>query len=65
MKNKIPDMICFSSINLLEPRVNKKSVESKVILNKLNGKKNEFILRVKYDEDVSKDFLPKLLTDNR
>ena len=60
MKNKIPDMICFSSINLLEPRVNKKSVESKVILNKLNGKKNEFILRVKYDEDVSKDFLPIL-----
>jgi len=60
MKNRILDMICFSSINLLEPRINKKIVDSKVILNKLDGKKNEFILRVKYDEDVSKEFLPLL-----
>ncbi len=60
MKNRIPDMICFSSINLLEPRINKKSVESKVVLNKLDGKKNEFVLRVKYDEDISNDFLPLL-----
>jgi hypothetical protein len=60
MNNKIPDMICFSSINLSEPRLKKKSIESKVILNKLDGKKNEFILRIKYDEDISKDFLPFL-----
>ena len=58
MNKKIPDMICFSSINILEPTLNKKSVKTKIILNKLEGTKNEFILRIKYDEVISKDLLP-------
>jgi len=60
MKNRIPDVLCFSSIDLFEPKINSKSVESKVVLNKLDGTKNEFILRLKYDEEISEDFLPIL-----
>jgi len=60
MKNRIPDMICFSSIDLLEPKINKKSAELEVILNKIDKTKNKFILRLKYDEDINYDHLPIL-----
>ncbi len=60
MKNKIPNMICFSSINLLEPEINKKYVTSKVILNKLDETNDEFILRLNYDEEISRNYLPLL-----
>ena len=56
MKNKTSDMICFSSIDLLEPIINKKSAQSKVVLSRTDGIKNEFILRLKYDEDITKDY---------
>ena len=58
MKNRIPDMICFSSIDLFEPKINKKSAETKIVLNKIDETKNEFILRLKYDENVSQEHFP-------
>ena len=58
MKNK--SMICFSSIELFEPSINKKKVESKVILHKTDGNTNKFFLRLRYDKEINFDNLPLL-----
>ena len=60
MKNKDPDMLCFSSIDLLEPIIKKNKAESNVILHKLDGKKCEFILQLTYDNNINSDYLPLL-----
>jgi len=57
MENRIPDMVCFSSIDLLEPKIKNYKAESKVIINKLDKTKKEFILRLKYDKEINEDYL--------
>ncbi|KYK31543.1 MAG: hypothetical protein AYK22_02295 [Thermoplasmatales archaeon SG8-52-3] len=60
MPGRIPDMICFSSIELEDPKIIGKSVKSNVILNKLNGDISSFDIFLKYDMKVKEDFLPIL-----
>lgn len=55
---KNPDMICFSSIELSEPEIKKNSVSARVVLNKIEGEKAEFVSTLKYDEDVKIQHLP-------
>ncbi len=52
------NMMCFSSINLEEPIINKSSIKSKITLNKINGKNANFIIELKYDNDINKEHLP-------
>ncbi len=60
MKNKTFDLLCFSSIALSKPEIYGKSVKIRVLLNKLDGSKKEFFLRLKYEEGVKDEYLPLL-----
>ena len=60
MPGRIPDMICFSSIEISDPQINNKSVKTEVILNKIDGDKSTFCIMLKYKEKVNYDFLPLL-----
>lgn len=60
MPNRIPDIICFSSIEILDPEINNKSVKTEVILNKIDGGKSTFCIMLKYEKNVKDDFLPLL-----
>ena len=60
MKNKNPDMLCFSSIDLYEPKIIKKKAESRVVLYKIDGEKSEFILSMTYDKNININYLPLL-----
>jgi len=60
MSGKIPDIICFSSIELSELLIKGKNVKTNVILNKTNGDKSTFCIMLKYEENIKDDFLPLL-----
>jgi len=60
MPGRIPDMVCFSSIELSDPVINKKSVKTEVIINKIDGGKSTFCIMLKYEENIKDDFLPIL-----
>ncbi len=60
MPGKLPDMVCFSSIELSEPKINGKSVEANVILNKTDGNKSAYSIKLKYERNVRDDHLPML-----
>jgi len=58
MEKRIPDMICFSSIELSEPKIKKNNVSAHVVLNKIENEKSEFVLNLKYEEELKTDYLP-------
>jgi len=60
MPFRTPNMVCFSSIELSDPIINKRSVKTDVILNKKDGEKSNFCIRLKYEENIKDDFLPLL-----
>jgi len=60
MGSKNPDMLCFSSIELTEPVIQKNTVKSDVILQKVNGNTSKFTLILKYEQNVKDVFLPFL-----
>ncbi len=60
MSGRTPNMVCFSSIELSDPIINKRSVKTDVILNKLDGEKSKFYIRLKYAENLNDDFIPFL-----
>ena len=60
MKNKNFDMLCFSSIDLSEPEIIGKSVKTSVMLNKLDGSKKEFFIKLKYDDEIKDEYLQLL-----
>ena len=60
MPGNIPDMVCFSSIELSDPEINNKSVKTNVTLNKIDGNESTFCIMLKYAENVKDDFLPLL-----
>jgi len=57
MPSNIPDMVCFSSIELQEPVINGKSVSANVILKKIDGDETDFSIRLRYQDEVKDDFL--------
>jgi len=60
MSGKIPDMICFSSIEISEPIINGKSVKTNIFLNKIDGEESIFSIRLKYQENIKDECLPIL-----
>ena len=60
MGNKNPDMLCFSSIEITEPIIQKNTIKSDIILKKINGDVAKFTLRLKYEQDLNDEFLPFL-----
>ncbi len=60
MSGRIPDMICFSSIEISEPVINNRSVKTDVILDKINGDKSIFNIILKYEDKVKDNYLPLL-----
>lgn len=60
MEKKDRDMLCFSSIELFEPKIKKNSVSARVVLNKIKNEKSEFILNLKYKETVEPEYIPLL-----
>jgi len=60
MPSKIPDMVCFSSIEISEPIINGKSVKTNIFLNKTDGDESAFSIMLKYQEKVKDEYLPLL-----
>jgi len=60
MPGDIPDMVCFSSIEISDPVINDRSVKTNIILNKIDGDKSTFCIMLKYEEDIKDDFIPIL-----
>lgn len=60
MTNEMDKLLCFSSINLSEPKLNGKSVRSDVTLNKINVGENKFSIMVRYENNVEEKHLPLL-----
>jgi len=60
MKSKSKDFLCFSSIEIDEPKINNKTVKSIVTLKKLEGKKVNFTLFLNYQNRVDEKYLPLL-----
>ena len=60
MPNKIPNMTCFSSIELSEPIIDGKSVKTDVFLKKTDGDESTFSIMLEYEEDVREEYLPLL-----
>jgi hypothetical protein len=60
MQGRIPDMTCFSSIEISEPMINNRSVKTDVTLNKIEGDKSSFCIILKYEENINNDYLPLL-----
>jgi len=58
MKGRIPDMICFSSIELSEPKIDDKSVKTRIVLKKMDGDESTFLIMLKYQEKVNYKSLP-------
>ena len=58
MSGKIPDMVCFSTINLSEPIINGRTVKANVILKKTDGTKSSFCLISNYQEIIKDEYLP-------
>ena len=60
MSGRIPDMVCFSSIELSEPIINGKSVKANIVLNKTDGDVSTFSIMLKYPGKVKYESLPLL-----
>jgi hypothetical protein len=60
MQNVSPDLLCFSSIELSEPELIKKSVKTNITINKINGDSSSFSIFLKYENNVNKKYLPFL-----
>lgn len=60
MQGKLPDMLCFSSINLSEPEINGNKVKAKVALNKINEENSSFNILLKYENKLNQKDLPLL-----
>jgi hypothetical protein len=60
MINKKSNLICFSSISLDEPVIEKNMARAEVVLKELNGKESRFQLTNKYEHELKRDYLPFL-----
>jgi len=60
MKGKSSDLLCFSSIELSEPEINRNSVKTNVILNKINEDNSSFNIILKYENKLNERYLPLL-----
>jgi len=60
MNSKSSDLLCFSSIELSEPEINRNSVKTNVLLNKINGDNSSFNIILKYENKVNERNLPLL-----
>jgi hypothetical protein len=60
MISKKPDLICFSSISLAEPIIEKNMARAEVVLKELNGRESRFQLTNKYEHELKNDHLPFL-----
>jgi len=60
MPGRNPDLLCFSSIELSEPKIFGKSVYTNVILKKINRDKSSFKILLKYEENLKDEYLPLL-----
>jgi len=60
MSSEIPDMVCFSSIELSDPIINGKNVRANVILKKTDGNEFTFSIMLDYREKVKDDYIPIL-----
>ena len=60
MEGRIPDLVCFSSIELSEPEIYRNSVKTNLTLNKINGDKSSFSIFLKYENKFNEKFLPLL-----
>ena len=60
MKNKIPDMVCFSSIELSDPIISKNHVNAEVLLTRNDTEQSCFELNLKYDGELSEKIIPLL-----
>ncbi len=57
MERNTSDMICFSSIKLLEPKIKNNNASVKIFLNKIDNDKSEFILKLKYEKKLKNEYL--------
>jgi len=55
-----PDLVCFSSISVSEPKIVNKAAKADITLNSLDGGKNSFSLTLKYDNKLDVCHLPVL-----
>lgn len=60
MSNKKSNLICFSSISLAEPIIEKSMARAEVVLKELNGRESRFQLTNKYEHELKGDYLPFL-----
>ncbi len=60
MQSKLPDMLCFASIDLSEPEINGNTVRTNVTLNKINEDNSSFNIFIKYEKKVNQKDLPLL-----
>jgi len=60
MASEMDKFLCFSSINLSEPKLTGKSVRTDVELNKISGEKNRFSIMASYENDIDEKHLPLL-----
>ncbi len=60
MSNKKSNLICFSSISLAEPIIEKNIARAEVVLKDLNGRESRFQLTNKYEHELKRDHLPFL-----
>ncbi len=58
MSSEIPDMVCFSSMELSDPIISGKNVRANVILKKTDGDESTFSLMLDYEEKVKDDYNP-------
>ncbi|MDH7516827.1 MAG: hypothetical protein QHH19_00510, partial [Candidatus Thermoplasmatota archaeon] len=60
MPSELDKFLCFSSINLSEPKLVGKSVRADVTLNKITGEEKKFSMLVRYENNVDEKHLPLL-----
>ncbi len=60
MTSEMDKFLCFSSIDLSEPKLIGRSVRADVTLNKITGEKNKFSIMVRYDKSINEKHLPLL-----
>ncbi len=60
MPGKIPDMVCFSLIELSEPTIKKNSASANVTLKKTDDNETTFSIMLNYQEKVKDKYLPIL-----
>jgi len=60
MSKKTSNLICFSSISLNEPVIEKNIARAEVVLKDLNGRESRFQLTNKYEHELKSNHLPFL-----